>query len=341
MFELYSVDRDNVIDAAVGFGKTDYAYALEHFYAQINQLGIQRKLQDVKFYDRLKRDILNGCVMPPITIAFISPEVKDLQQFTVASIADFMKENIHSGFILDGIQRLNTLKRASEESGDAFPKNFPLFFSVLVCKTMDSLLYRMITLNNGQKPMTTRHQIEIITSNLYDFSDSPVSIETEKNNARKRGTFKQADFILAYLAFLSNSTAIDNQKLIEEKLDQLIAFKILESDPVETSMQFSDVLELIDELSKEPEVKSWFRNVNNLVGFSSAIRSGFKELNGESAEIFLKVHKEFELAFGSFSVSKIRLGQARRNAVNQFIGNYGVFRSLSHLEMMEKLAQHI
>ncbi|QRY30538.1 hypothetical protein JVX96_20940 [Variovorax sp. PDNC026] len=340
MFTIYSVAVDTVINATVGTGKTSYAVALEHLYPLINQLAIQRKLQDPKFYDRLKRDIVNGCIMPPITIAYIAPDIKDLNAFDKKNLKDFMEENIGKAFILDGIQRLNTLHRASDDPDFGVHDN-PLYVNVIVCRTMDSLLYRMITLNNGQRGMTTRHQVEIVTSNLYDFSDSVLTIQAEKAPKRRRGAFKKADFVLAYLAFLSNSTTIDSQKLIEEKLDELIAFKILESDPIATSTEFSDVLDLIEEFCKIPASKEWFRNVNNLVGFASAIKASYSDAVQVSPERFSEVREEFEKAFSSFSVSKIKLGQARRSAANWFIKNFSKFEPMSYLEMMEELAAHV
>lgn len=343
MFEIYSVDQDKVINAAVGVGKTTYGTAIKHLYPLIDQLAIQRKLQDPKFYERLKRDIKSGCIMPPITIAFITQENANLDNLTTENLKKYINQNIESGFILDGIQRLNTLQRAITESKDEKTtiERYPLYFNVIICKTMDSLLYRMITLNNGQRGMTTRHQIEIVTSNMYDFSDSDLPIETEKKHGRRKGLFKKADFVLAYLAFLSNSTTVDSQKLIEEKLDQLIAFKILESNPLTTEVEFSEILSLIEKFCGNPENKQWFKNQNNLIGFTSGIKNSFKELKQTSTEEFNRVTHEFELAFNSFSVSKIKLGQARRNAVHWFISHYGEFSEQSHIEMMGTLAAHI
>lgn len=338
---VFSIEHDQVVRALVGQGVTDYRIALDKFYPLIDRLGIQRKIQDPKFYDRLKRDIINGCVMPPITIAFIDSEGTINEDATPEELSTFLTEGIAKGFILDGIQRLNTLHRASAESPDTLNLDKKLYFSVLVCSSMDSLLYRMITLNNGQKPMTTRHQIEIISSNIYDFEEAPLPIHTEKQNGRKKGNFKQVDFVLAYLAFLSNSTTIDNQKLIGEKLDELIAFKILETDRTKPTIEFSQILELIDNMSTNDQNKIWFKNANNLIGFCSAIRESYESLARINPDEFFASTEQFELALGSFQVSKIKLGQARRNAVNKFISDYENTRKMGYLEIMEVLAKHI
>ncbi len=338
MIQIFATDHDAVVNAAVGQGKTTYRYALEHLYPLIDRLGMQRKVQNPKFYDRLKRDILHECVIPPITIAFIELEEIDFKNFDNSKLQKYASDNISQGFILDGIQRLNTLNRAANEEKDDFPYDKSLYFSILICKSIDNLLYRMITLNNGQRPMTTRHQVEILTSNLFDFSDTDIQIATEKSNGRRRGYFKQSDFVLAYLAFLSNSTTIDNQKLIEEKLDELLAFKILESDITEPDIEFSEVLTLIEKFLGNEELKKWFKNINNLIGFSSAIRKSYTDVGQCSNAQFLEIIEEFEKAFSSFSISKIRLGQARRNAVNHLISNFEQLQGFNNLEMMEKIA---
>src|SRR5690606_30534564 len=111
---------------------------------------------------------------------------------------------------------------------------------------VDNLLYRMITLNNGQRPMTARHQVEILTSNAFQCDSAGLVLATEKDGKRgRRGLFKRSDFELAYMAFLSNSIAIDSQKLIQEKLDELLANKILERDPSEDGVEFGDVVRLV------------------------------------------------------------------------------------------------
>ena len=341
MLEIYSVDQDQVVRAAVGQGKVTYEYALDNIYPLIDRLDIQRKVQDPKFYDRLKRDILHGCVMPPITLAFIEEDPIRIENFTCEELQSYVASNIGNGFVLDGIQRLNTIHRASSEAPDTFPMERSIYFSVLICGSVDSLLYRMITLNNGQRSTTTRHQIEILTTNLFEFPGGALPVITEKKSTRKKGMFKQADFVLAYLAFLSNSTTIDNQKLIEEKLDQLIAFKILETDISKDHVEFSEVLNLIEALCNNDALKESFRNVNNLVGFSSAIRKSISNISNLSVDNFENLIIEFEKAFASFSVSKIKLGQARRNAVSCFIEDFQDFHQLNYLEMTEKLAKFI
>jgi len=72
MIKIYSVDDDNVIDSKFLTGMTNYEYAINSLYPLVNKLPIQRRLQNPSFYKRLRQDLVDGCIMPPITLAFIS-----------------------------------------------------------------------------------------------------------------------------------------------------------------------------------------------------------------------------------------------------------------------------
>ncbi len=337
---IYSIDHDRVVDATVALGRVNYSYAISKLLPLVNRLDQQRRIQNPRFYERLQRDILRGCLMPPITLAFVKKQAVDLS--TKRKILDFVDANIDEGFILDGIQRLSTLKRAYDSTQDKkkFPLKQALFLNIIVCKSVDNLLYRMITLNNGQKPMTARHQIEILAANAFEFEKSGLELATEKSATRRKpGIFNRSDFELGYMAFLSSSVNVDSQKLIQEKLDELLAAKILERDPTDAGIEFVDVLELIAQLIKKPRVDRWFKLSNNLIGFCASIRAGYvqvKKVDGKAFETFLD---QFELAFASFDVSKLKLGRARRNAVAYAIKHFGDVKKADSQEITDRLIQ--
>ncbi|MES2662964.1 MAG: hypothetical protein V4629_06650 [Pseudomonadota bacterium] len=335
---IFSIDKDSVVSAIVATGKADYRFALEKLTPLVNRLEIQRRIQNPRFYDRLRKDILAGCLMPPITIAFIHPNPNSL--FSLAAFQRFLDANISEGFVLDGIQRLSTLQRASQELAleAEFPFDQSIFINILVCESMDNLLYRMITLNNGQKPMSTRHQIEILSANLFDFSIEETDLLTEKSSKRiKPGVFSLSDFVLAYMAFLSHSVNIDSQKLIQEKLDDLVAGKILERNPKDGDLEYKDVIELVKKLSTSPNLDKWFRLSNNFIGFSSEIRNSYSFLKDLDITAFEESIEQFEISFKEFDVSKIKLGKARRIAVAHFIKNLESLTGRSSSVITDKL----
>ena len=175
MLKIYDISIDKVIESKFINVKVSYEYALDNFYPRISELDFQRNPLNKKFYERLEDDIVSGCVMPSITIAIMDEYPEEIIS---EKLEGYLQEKIQNSFVLDGIQRLSTLKRASEKQG--FDKSRPLFVDILICKSMNKLLYRMITLNNGQKPMSARHQIEILASKLINFEEFDIEMISEK-----------------------------------------------------------------------------------------------------------------------------------------------------------------
>lgn len=237
--KIFNEYEDQVIKSKVLLADLSYGDALKDLHPLINKFEAQRKLLDTKFYSRLERDLLQGCIMPPLTIAFVAESVEQIENVKL-----FVENNISKAYILDGIQRLNTLKRASSQEG--FDADRKLLLNIIISPTKDMLLYRMITLNNGQKPMTPRHQIEILTQELFDFSELKIDIQSEKDRNEQiiRGAFNLGDISRGYLAFLTDNVHNENTKIIGEKMDQILIGRILDSQITSSKVEFKNVLEL-------------------------------------------------------------------------------------------------
>lgn len=343
MLKVHSVEFDEVVKSAFISAQADYSFALQELVPLVGKLEIQREVQNPKFYDRLARDIISGCIMPPLTLAIVLEDDGGFPKKPAEAEA-FIQNNIASFFVLDGMQRLSTVERAYKRSPDEFPLHRPILLNVLVCHSMDLLLYRMITLNNGQKPMTARHQIEIIASNIYDFEGAAVNMQAEKRVAgqkRKRGVFKKADMIKAYLAFLSESVNVDNDKIIQEKMDDLLASKIMNSGLTSSESNFDDVLSQIERLYDIPEVRDWIMQQNNLIGFCAGARASVSVIRGIDAEGLRSAIDEFEKAFAGINVSKIKLGNARRRSVKYFIENIKRLARRDSDEILDEISQEV
>lgn len=71
MINIFDIDQDKVIKSVVAIGRTNYEFALSALVPLLDRFGEQRKLQSRRFYDRLRADIVTGCIMPPVTLAFV------------------------------------------------------------------------------------------------------------------------------------------------------------------------------------------------------------------------------------------------------------------------------
>ena|SRR6218665_2420608 len=320
--DLYDTAEDKVIKSTVGIGKTNYRYALDHLCPLVDRLDIQRNTLSSKMYSKMQEDIVQGAILPPITLAF----VKDDVHMDKNDMFTYVNENIARGFVLDGIQRLSAIKRIYDDSTffEELNLDTPLYVNIVISPNKDTLLYRMITLNNGQKPMSPRHQIEA----LYDYSDleadTPFPLHTEKGQTRARSKgFKKSDIIKGYISYFTKSYNIDNQKLIESKMDELLVSKIIDNKKEYNEQEFVDVLKLIERLSENDDVYKWFGFENNMIGFCAAIRVSFNEISQTSPEVFYTSVQTLENYFNEYlDRSKIKIGTERRKAVFNFISNY-------------------
>ncbi|KIN13892.1 hypothetical protein [Halomonas sp. KHS3] len=347
MFEVFDNCYDKVIKSHYLTASINYKDAIAGLYPAIDRLEIQRDKQNQKFYSRLYDDIKIGCVMPPITIALIDENVSLDEELSVEGLRKYVNDKLDEFFVLDGIQRLNTLNRVKQDMGEEFSKidNRKLYVNIIICSTYDLLLYRMITLNNGQKPMSARHQIEVIAGNIFDFDEVDLPVQAEKREAGKRrrhGVFRKSDIIKGYLAFLSSSVNIDNNKIIESKMDEIIARKVVGSGITEVKYSFYDVVDLVSRFSEEvPELKKWFQNENNFVGFCSGIRDSFDVVSVTSGIELLDRVRVFDQAFDNLQVSRIKVGYARRLCAELFFSKFNDNRDLDDLDFTHEFSSVI
>jgi len=335
--QAFDLQHDVVINSHFLVCKTSYENAIDNLVPLIDRLDQQRNTLPSHYYKKLEKDIKTGCIMPALTLALVLEETLPAN---IKTLEEYVNTNIENAFVLDGIQRLNTLRRIGKAN---LERDRPIYVNFLVCNSMDKLLYRMITLNNGQKPMSARHQVEILASNIYKFEDLDINLVSEKEQKKKviKGGFKKSDVIRAYLAFISDSINIDNQKIIESKLDELITDQIIESDLTERSIEFSDVIEIINKYTENKKLLEWFGVANNLIGFGAGIKKTFEVIQMEEHDNFLNTIVNFEEAFSYIDVSKIKLGMARRRAVQHLIENYSRLKEYSVNKITNEISQEI
>lgn len=332
MIKVYSGARDEVIKSTVTVASADYEYALAELLPLLDRFGEQRKMQGKKFYTRLRKDIIAGCIMPPITLAFVNSVQS--KTWDNAAITSFVNKNISEGYILDGMQRLSTLKEASTDTG--FNLKRPIHINIIIAERHDLLLYRMITLNNGQKPMTARHQIEMLTKVVIDLSDFSPQVVTEKETegTKIHGAFRKSDIVEAYIAFLTNSVNNQNSKIIESKLDEIIVGKVMDSDLSTATVSFADILGEIGRIANIEASRGWIRQVNNLIGFTVGMKESIAVLKSLGDDQLGDLVIKFDKAFEIINQSKVNVGKQRRELSSYFFKNLGKFvnSDLSEIE---------
>tara|TARA_R110000751_G_scaffold133929_1_gene236340 strand:+ start:289 stop:1404 length:1116 start_codon:yes stop_codon:yes gene_type:complete len=215
-------------------------------------------------YSLLKEDLKTGCIIPPIVLAlskntegiFDSKLIDNHPEKLKSLIIDHQKNLI----ILDGLQRtytirdlFNSLRSSKDETTLEKISKFPIRIEVYVGIDKLGILYRMLTLNSGQTPMSLRHQIEILYSDYLedDLDGIKLLLEADDKTPQKEGEYKFKDIIEGFNSY------IDRDYLTIDRNDILENIKTLEKlskENQETDL-FKEFLftynDLVSELNKK------------------------------------------------------------------------------------------
>lgn len=189
-----------------------------------NDLQRKRVKTSNRSYSLLKDDIKIGCVIPPIVLA-IFPEEKIIQGsveiITSENIVEKISSNESKLLILDGLQRTYTIfDLLSEESENKVLlekiTNLPVRIEVYSGISKVGVLYRMLTLNTGQTPMSTRHQVEMLYSDYKDGVDGLTFIsEADNKVASGSKEYKFSDILDCFLSYITGDyLSIDREDLV-------------------------------------------------------------------------------------------------------------------------------
>lgn len=176
-------------------------------------------------YKLLKEDFKDGCLVPPIVLAIRSEKMQNILKPETLSDEKIMSlvssENL---IILDGLQRTLTLMDLINElSGnqtelDKLLKN-PIRTEIYLGLNKIGILYRMLTLNTGQTPMSIRHQIEILYSDYLDnriLTGIELFRDIDNKKISKIGQYQFKDVIEGFNSFLDrDELGINKNELLE------------------------------------------------------------------------------------------------------------------------------
>ena len=199
-----------------------------------NEFQRRRVKSSSSVYSLLKTDLRQGCVIPPIVLA-LAIEAKPKKDETDDVLLDTINNHKEKLIILDGLQRTYTIRDLVNELNDkGDPEknkilNGKLRIEIYIGINKLGILYRMLTLNTGQTPMSSRHQIEIIYSDYIKSGVDGITLikEVDEETPSKVGEYKFRDIIEGFTSYL------DRDYLTIERTDILDNIKSLEKLAVE------------------------------------------------------------------------------------------------------------
>lgn len=189
-----------------------------------NELQRKRVKTSKTIYSLLKNDLQKGCIMPPLVLALVKTDIIDVENPNQEELLQYINENSKNVLLLDGLQRTYTLidadaemEKKSEEEYQKFLKN-KLRLEIYVEINKFGILYRMLTLNTGQTPMSARHQLEMLYSDMLNTEFEGVKLVTDKDGKadpdENEFIFKNA--IEGFNSYMNrNELPIDRQDILE------------------------------------------------------------------------------------------------------------------------------
>jgi hypothetical protein len=186
-------------------------------------------------YSLLKADIVLGCVIPPIVLALSSEEVTSLND---DSLKDTLEANVSNLMILDGLQRTHSLIDIESEFIEKGDKDklvayrlLPIRCEIYLGINRIGILYRMLTLNTGQTPMSLRQQIEMLYHDYLKIEIDGVTLtrEVDQTKAKNISSYNFKEVVEGFNCYL------ERNELPIERVDLLENIKSLEKLSLENS----------------------------------------------------------------------------------------------------------
>lgn len=241
--------RDLRTNTPVVYAQLPIEDYLEVVGEEFGNFTIQRRRENHKAYQRLKVDIAGGALLPSITLAVkpdkvgtIIPLFEQAEQ-NVAVYQDLAKALSTKGQvdILDGLQRTYIISDLKKD-GIEFVPGQKIHVEFWLESDIDKLIYRIIILNAGQKPMSIRHQIELLFMSLKTSIEKQIpglDIYTERENTRRTRAkkFALSAIVSAYQAFITGSAELQKGNVIAK---ELLDSNALDATEEEITGQFED-----------------------------------------------------------------------------------------------------
>lgn len=220
--KLMSCIHDTRIKSTNLYLETTYGEYLEYAKRIVNNNVFQRKRvkNSKSVYVMLKNDLIKGCVIPPIVLA-IASEGRIDENICDTELQEYMSSHTNEVMILDGLQRTYTLIDAEKEIDDTAKEDFyakKLRLEVYININKFGILYRMLTLNTGQTPMSPRHQIEMLYRSKIDTSVEGVKLiaDTQGKANPENNEFIFKNVIDGFCSYMNrNELPIDRQDILD------------------------------------------------------------------------------------------------------------------------------
>jgi hypothetical protein len=240
MIEALAIDRDDRLQSYCVTARCTYRDFLSLTEGAEKNLEIQRSIiKGSKAYSTLRRDLKRGCILPPIVLAVGVTLNTDPEEVLQGGHLDQLSRDLstvtgEAVYVIDGLQRTNAIRQtASDLEAEALEEFLDRLVRVEMWLNIPfgAIAYRMLLLNAGQRPMSVKHQVEVLSSKLVgDLSSIPQLEIFRVVDTRRRvqpGQFALAKIAQAFQAWLQGQPNLDLRNTVMEELLAESAIEIL------------------------------------------------------------------------------------------------------------------
>jgi hypothetical protein len=351
-------------------------------YAQINisdyldlvgedfdRFAIQRRREKHKAYKRMSSDIVKGALLPPITLAIspekINPFVTLINRNQDASLVRMLRST-DSIYILDGLQRTYIIHDLVKVDKVILNKDQKLLLEFWFEGKIEHLIYRLIILNAGQKPMSMRHQVELLFMTAHekltkDIANLEITKERDESRRSKAKQFPFDRIVTAFYSFLNKTPEVRRDNIVVQQMNEDDILFSDESDLAESFKEFEKYLKkycILDEhvfriyssskflkgaknwLVDENVINSFFAAISNFGSDARKIKRVNSAIDSLISELKIRKIGEDPLGLAVFNEVKTGLNPKRENvgfATRKLIMNgfKEYFREIGDIEFSE------
>jgi hypothetical protein len=350
----------------------DYLELAKKIYRK-NNFQRRRVRSSKTVYSLLKTDMRQGCVIPPVVLAYTKP-AGTLE----ASLHEAIRNDSDHFVLLDGLQRSLTLMEVESETAGQPDVQQAFLDRTMRCEIYEGInkigiLYRMLTLNTGQTPMSVRHQIEIMYQDYLDVPIEGITLlrEADARRARQPNCYNFRDVIEGLNSYLERSESpldrgdiLDNISSLEslakenDRYDVFTDFLTSWNRLIQKITSFDlkhPTEQLVDDPDEPTSAKVWgtsgvqvFKRAQAISGFGAAIgilrdedeTTSFGTLDIDNIVVGVE-DEEFMLEFNelmqTLNSRAKRIGNAQRLFFRQFFKMLFWAESGAYLNMARAL----
>lgn len=222
--EIIGSTLDHRTGTRVFYAQADIDTYMKMIGDNFDEFEIQRRRVKHKAYPRMKDDIIAGALLPTITLAAKKDFIDDVYQLEERQVIAEKLSVSGCVNILDGLQRTHIISDIIREGHD-LKETQKLLLEIWLETDVRNLIYRIIILNSGQKPMSIRHQIELLFSSVRERlleTIQGLDILSERGAQRRVRSRKYAfvTLSLSYYAYIMKTPEVDKDNIVAQKIQE-------------------------------------------------------------------------------------------------------------------------